>query len=80
MLRAFPPAKRVSVIKAMIKEAEGGNHRAAALLLGYAYGRPKEYVEHSGTVHEQITTIEVVKTKDNDDSEPAGEVWEPIEI
>lgn len=80
MLRAFPPTKRLAVIRAMVRAAEAGNVKAATLLMGYAFGRPKEYVEHSGTLHQQITTIEVVKTKEADDSEPADEVWEPVEI
>mgnify|MGYP000844097145 CR=1 FL=1 len=40
--------------------------------------RENAKVEHSGTVQQQITTIEVVKSRESD--EPADETWEPIEI
>src|SRR5689334_14525990 len=43
---AWPRARRVRTIKRLAESAEEGDTKAAGLLLGYAYGRPVQPVEH----------------------------------
>lgn len=45
--RVWVIADREDVIRTLHMKALGGNEKAAALLLSYAYGKPKERVEHS---------------------------------
>lgn len=48
MDRVWGLEKREQVINALHRKAKAGNERAAALLLAYTYGKPKDIVEHGG--------------------------------
>ena len=48
--RVWDVKKREEVITALHKKAKLGNEKAAALLLAYAYGKPKDTVEHGGEI------------------------------
>lgn len=43
------PSRR-KVLKKLVEDAEQGDHDARTLLLAYAYGKPKDDVEHSGAL------------------------------
>jgi hypothetical protein len=47
--RVWTPASREKVLKKLIKDAEAGEHDARVLLLAYAYGKPIERKEITGT-------------------------------
>jgi hypothetical protein len=63
---AWTTTERKAVIKAMHKSAKAGNVKAAALLLSYAYGKPKVQIEHSGKDGEAIPIqiVEIVAPKE----------------
>lgn len=48
--RVWGLAEREAVIIALHRKARAGNEKAASLLLAYAYGKPKETLEHGGEI------------------------------
>ena len=57
------------MIKALITQSKNGNVKAAALLLGYAYGKPKVQVEiEGGEKPLQIQIVEVAQPKKRADN------------
>lgn len=62
---AWLPRERKAVIKQLNTQAKKGNVKAAALLLAYAYGKPKVQIEHTGEDGEaiQISIVEIAAPK-----------------
>lgn len=44
----WPVEDRVKVVRSLHTQAVSGNYRAAQILLAYAYGTPRQVVEHAG--------------------------------
>lgn len=64
--RVFTPKDREAVFARLIADSKSGDHKATAILLAYAFGKPTERVEISGRDGGPvpITTIEVIKPTD----------------
>jgi hypothetical protein len=48
--RGWPVKERIEVIRMLATKAIAGDVAAATLLLNYAYGKPKQQLEHAGSV------------------------------
>lgn len=57
--RVWGLEKRERVIDALHRKAQAGNEKAAALLLAYAYGKPKETLEHAGEIEHTHKVVRV---------------------
>lgn len=60
---AWPRTSRVKAIKQYAKQAEEGDVKSGRLLFEYAYGKPKETVEVSGTDGAPIEIVRVEAVK-----------------
>lgn len=45
---------RKKVLRKLVADAEAGDHDARTLLLAYAYGKPKDDVEHTGGLRIEV--------------------------
>lgn len=50
----WTPTSRKRVLKKLVTDAEQGDHDARTLLLAYAYGKPKDDVEHTGGLRIEV--------------------------
>jgi hypothetical protein len=74
----WPREDRLACIQALAGKASGGDVKAAALLLGYSYGKPKEPIEVSGgdtPLRHEITIVyqDTAAESESASAEPDGE-------
>lgn len=58
----WPEADRIAAVKRMHDQAMTGDTRAFSILAAYAWGKPKEQIEHSGSLETGQPVLNVILT------------------